>query len=285
MVQVAWLKGAQVQQLWRHVMALLAYPHLWIRKAAGRLLGLLLSSNKLGKHHALQWRLLLSYKLSITVHWLRVPPTFKHISNVLVSGLEPNAACMSCGACTCKKPPCLQDMLCSKQMTAMFAGKLGHQVRVLSPALVVGAGLLSGEGTRPGQLALAVYCQLEGDIDDTLAAQAVKCLVHLSQAMLAVHKKSGLLHTDPIPQLDAAAPKAAHSDAVSNGHLRPGSVLSVSARSTEGNAEAADSEADSDVEEEVGRQQELDGAPRLTLQGLVKRMAKMAGDRSGICMK
>ena len=49
--QVAWQKGSQVQQVWRDVVALLAYPHVWIRKAAGRLLGLLLSSTKLGQPH------------------------------------------------------------------------------------------------------------------------------------------------------------------------------------------------------------------------------------------
>lgn len=51
-LQVAWQKGPEVQQLWRDVVALLAYPHVWIRKASGRLLGLLLSSTKLGKQHA-----------------------------------------------------------------------------------------------------------------------------------------------------------------------------------------------------------------------------------------
>ena len=46
--QVAWQKGSEVQQLWRDVVVLLGYPHVWIRKASGRLLGLLLSSTKLG---------------------------------------------------------------------------------------------------------------------------------------------------------------------------------------------------------------------------------------------
>ncbi|KAL0044331.1 hypothetical protein WJX82_000142 [Trebouxia sp. C0006] len=92
--QVAWQKSDAVQQVWRVVVALLAYPHLWVRKAAGRLVELLLSTAKLG------------------------------------------------------------------------------------------AGLLSGEGTKPGQLALAVYCQLEADVDDALAAQAIKCLAHLSKEML-----------------------------------------------------------------------------------------------------
>lgn len=48
-MQVAWQKGPEVQQVWRDVLALLAYPHVWVRKAAGRLLGLLLSSSKLGE--------------------------------------------------------------------------------------------------------------------------------------------------------------------------------------------------------------------------------------------
>lgn len=52
-MQVGWQKGREVQQLWRHVLTLLAYPHVWIRKAAGRLLGLLLSSSKLGEHRVI----------------------------------------------------------------------------------------------------------------------------------------------------------------------------------------------------------------------------------------
>lgn len=47
-MQVAWQKSEAVQQVWRAVVALLAYPHLWVRKAAGRLVGLLLSTAKLG---------------------------------------------------------------------------------------------------------------------------------------------------------------------------------------------------------------------------------------------
>jgi hypothetical protein len=47
-MQVAWQKSEAVQQVWRGVVALLAYPHLWVRKAAGRLVGLLLSTAKLG---------------------------------------------------------------------------------------------------------------------------------------------------------------------------------------------------------------------------------------------
>lgn len=45
---MAWQKSTAVQQVWRSVVALLAYPHVWVRKAAGRLVGLLLSSPKLG---------------------------------------------------------------------------------------------------------------------------------------------------------------------------------------------------------------------------------------------
>ena len=48
LVQVAWHKGGEVQQVWQSVVALLGYPHAWVRKATGRLLGLLLASPKLG---------------------------------------------------------------------------------------------------------------------------------------------------------------------------------------------------------------------------------------------
>ena len=47
-MQVALQKSEAVQQVWRAVVALLPYPHLWVRKAAGRLVGLLLSTPKLG---------------------------------------------------------------------------------------------------------------------------------------------------------------------------------------------------------------------------------------------
>jgi hypothetical protein len=69
-MQVAWQKSDAVQQVWRVVVALLAYPHLWVRKAAGRLVGLLLSTAKLGTaqtftlpHHSC---LVLSVPMSVT---------------------------------------------------------------------------------------------------------------------------------------------------------------------------------------------------------------------------
>lgn len=142
-----------------------------------------------------------------------------------------------------------------------------------SGVLVTGAGLLGGEGTRPGQLALAVYCQLEADVDDMLAAQAVKCLVHLSKEMLEADRAEDLQNTALHQRLDSASrpdanPAAGRHDAVA-----------VSTHEQNG-AQAADSEAESGHDEgqdkqELGR----DGAPGLTLPGLVRRMSKMAGDR------
>lgn len=145
---------------------------------------------------------------------------------------------------------------------------------------VIGAGLLSAEGTRPGQLALAVYCQLEADVDDTLAAQAVKCLIHLSKDMLEADKAAGLW--EPAHQGLAASEKHALSDAhLAHENLADTDQDAVPAlRQGQNGAQAADSEAESDGEEEHDRQQlGLAGAPGLTLQGLVRRMAKMAGDR------
>ncbi len=63
---MAWQKSEAVQQVWRAVVALLAYPHLWVRKAAGRLVGLLLSTAKLGTAQILT----LSHHSCITVNHL-----------------------------------------------------------------------------------------------------------------------------------------------------------------------------------------------------------------------
>ena len=136
--------------------------------------------------------------------------------------------------------------------------------------------MLAGEGTKPGQLALAVYCQLEADVDDALAAQAVKCLVHLSKDMLEVDREVGLLLTALQPGQRATA---VHIDDT-NGHPNHGSPAEELDYGQNG-AQAADSEGESGSEEE----QQVEklghsGAPGLTLQGLVRRMTKMAGDRS-----
>lgn len=131
---------------------------------------------------------------------------------------------------------------------------------------VAGAGVLGDEGTKPGQLALSVYCQLEADVDDSLAAQAVKCLVHLSKEMLQADRAAGLVPA----ALDTASRDAGLQE-------RSGDASGAHDQNT---ADAADSEAESEGPDEPDRQQlGLAGAPGLTLQGLVRRMAKMAGDR------
>lgn len=145
---------------------------------------------------------------------------------------------------------------------------------------VAGAELLSGEGTKPGQLALAVYCQLEADVDDTLAAQAIKCLVHLSKEMLQVDRAAGLIPT----ALASVNGEGIVSDSkqLSNGHAAGlnGNVSNQSEAHDEDGAAAADSEAENEGQDEQEQQElGLAGAPGLTLQGLVRRMAKMAGDR------
>ena len=139
--------------------------------------------------------------------------------------------------------------------------------------VVTGAGLLGGEGTRPGQLALAVYCQLEADVDDMLAAQAVKCLVHLSKEMLEADRAEGLQEMALHQGLDAASRPEANAAAGQH------DSVAVSSHQQNG-AHAADSETESDHEGERDRQElGQDGAPGLTLPGLVRRMSKMAGDR------
>ena len=111
-----------------------------------------------------------------------------------------------------------------------------------------------------------MYCQLEADVDDSLAAQAVKCLVHLSKEMLQADRAAGLVPT----ALDTASGDAVLQDRLGN----------ASGAHDQNTADTADSEAESEGPDEPDRQHlGLAGTPGLTLQGLVRRMAKMAGDR------
>ena len=151
----------------------------------------------------------------------------------------------------------------------------------------VGAGMMLSEGTKPGQLALAVYCQLEADIDDALAAQAVKCLVHLSKDMLAADRTAGLIPTTPAA--DAEQISASHDQHCVQNHdsgqhqfqSQANGNAQLASAGEQGSAEAADSEdEEKEAGEPDGHQAGLAGAPSLTLQGLVRRMTKMAGDRS-----
>lgn len=168
-------------------------------------------------------------------------------------------------------------MTTDQHAVTMFSAAFAWHM--LSNIHVAGAGLLSGEGTKPGQLALAVYCQLEDDVDDMLAAQAVKCLVHLSKEMLEADRATGLLQTPLHERLVPAPLPGERKQGVSDGQVVHESGVLATAQEQDG-TEAADSDAESDGEEEQDRQElGLDGAPGLTLQGLVRRMAKMAGDR------
>ena len=47
-MQVAWGSGLEAQSLWQAVQGLLEYPHVWVRKASARLLGLILASPSIG---------------------------------------------------------------------------------------------------------------------------------------------------------------------------------------------------------------------------------------------
>ena len=177
---------------------------------------------------------------------------------------------LSCKVCNCCVWDISEEHACCHCSTCYNAF---HILAARDKRWFTGAGLLAGEGTRPGQLALAVYCQLEADVDDTLAAQAVKCLVHLSKEMLEADRAEGLRKSVLHEGLDPAA--RPEGKAADDGH----NAVAASTHEQDG-AHAADSEAESDHEEEQGRPElGQDGAPGLTLPGLVRRMAKMAGDR------
>ena len=48
-LQVAWGSSQDAQTLWQAVQGLLVYPHIWVRKATARLLGLVLASPSIGE--------------------------------------------------------------------------------------------------------------------------------------------------------------------------------------------------------------------------------------------
>ena len=144
---------------------------------------------------------------------------------------------------------------------------------VESPAsFYAGSGLLSHEGTKPGQLALAVYCQLEADVDDVLAAQAVKCLVHLSKEMLQADRAAGLAPAAATSNSPGAASEQA---AVMQHHNGSNALEEAELITAARQSDVAGSESD----EEDGQQDDRAGAAGLTLQGLIRRMVKFAGDR------
>ncbi len=122
-----------------------------------------------------------------------------------------------------------------------------------------------------------MYCQLEADVDDTLAAQAIKCLVHLSKEMLQIDRAAGLIPT-ALANVNGDG-TVNDSKQLSNGHAAGlNDNMSNQSEDQDGDgAAAADSEAESEGQDEP--ELGLAGAPGLTLQGLVRRMAKMAGDR------
>lgn len=142
-----------------------------------------------------------------------------------------------------------------------------------------GGGLLSHEGTKPGQLALAIYCQLEADIDDVLAAQVVKCLVHLSTHMLQADRAAGLA-----PAATSSNSPGRTPDSLSTDPLQAAAMLSengLGSQHSEGHDIVRDHStgAGSGSDEEEDPQDGMAGAAGLTLQGLVRRMVKLAGDR------
>ena len=121
-------------------------------------------------------------------------------------------------------------------------------------------------------MALAVYCQLEADVDDVLAAQAVKCLVHLSKEMLQADRAAGLAQAAPAANGPSATPQNLKGPPQQNDHTAPQDAEVDPAREQ---TDAIGSESD----EEEGQQDGMTGAAGLTLQGLVRRMVKLAGDR------
>ena len=109
-------------------------------------------------------------------------------------------------------------------------------------------------------------------MDDVLAAQAVKCLVHLSKEMLQADRAAGLAPSAATSNSPGAASEPAAVMQHQNGSNAPEEAEQDTAARQ---SDVAGSESD----EEDGQQDDLAGAAGLTLQGLIRRMVKFAGDR------
>ncbi|KAK9845304.1 hypothetical protein WJX81_002986 [Elliptochloris bilobata] len=140
----------------------------------------------------------------------------------------------------------------------------------------VAAGLLAAAG--PGRLALLCYQQVEAEgAEDALLTQATKNLVFLAPHLYEVD-----LYAGRVPPV-AAAPTSAHdAAALDTANIEPGSP----ARSElEQNGDGSDREAENDGggEPGSGSWSGLDpglGSGTLSLHGLVRRMARLADDRT-----
>ncbi|KAK9818396.1 hypothetical protein WJX72_012002 [[Myrmecia] bisecta] len=207
--QVGWQAGETVRQLWQAVSALLLHRHLWVRKAAARLMGLA-------------------------------------FANVKLAG-----------------------------------------------------GLLSQQEGAAGRLAFLFYRQLESEAaDEALMSQAVKCLVFLAADMYAYDSQRGAvpeavvvppdsngLHAELLLP-DGTLPLAngngaAHSPAASAGAgeaLDEGQHPDQDLDRDQDQDQAAAGEAEDDEAVDDGEGEQGDGG--LSLHGLVRRVAKLADDRS-----
>lgn len=153
------------------------------------------------------------------------------------------------------------------------------------------------EGTRPGELALSFYQQLEPDTaDEPLINQAVKCLIFLAKEMHAADAASGRL---PAPTTNGTASSTVsgtiqpHHQHQQQRHNQQPEVAAGSADVVHQNGHATDSEDEghqdaaqdgdqdadrlADLDDELAAEEQSGGG--LSLMGLVRRMGKMADDR------
>ncbi|BDA46528.1 probable small subunit processome component 20 homolog [Coccomyxa sp. Obi] len=132
----------------------------------------------------------------------------------------------------------------------------------------IGEGLLAEEEAAPGRLAFLLFIQLEAEAaDEALLSQATKNLVFLAPRLLA-----GDLAAGRVPLLATAK----SGDAANTGN---GDAGNGSAAGEEADGIDVDADVDDDVEG-GGDGATVGGHTALTLHGLIRRMARLADDRS-----
>jgi U3 small nucleolar RNA-associated protein 20 len=258
-LQVQWAPGAseQVQRMWLALPGLLLAAHAWVRTAACRLLGHAFADAATGasrsaSHQLFGCHLCAAWVLPLHVASLAACSSifFLNMNSSTFRDLSPAA------------------MHLVRTWQAAKENHVGDVRCLMRPAGLVacsGGALLARPEAAPPRLAFLLWAQLEAEgAQDALLSQAAKNLVHLAP----------LLHAADLAAGRVPATRAAHAPppAAANGNGSATHADEDAPGVEEGAAEEQDEE-----EGEEGGDEDREGAS-LTLHGLVRRMARLAGD-------
>ena len=146
------------------------------------------------------------------------------------------------------------------------------------PCWCTGAALLGDEAGAPGRLAFLCYAQLEAEeADEALLGQATKNLVFLAPLLYAADLAAG--RVPDVAQQGSAA--GVPFDSATDTRAQRKSVASGKAlqQGAQGDAQDGPRLDIGEAEDEGPDDGEQEGTPMLTMHGLIRRMARLAGDR------